>query len=84
MSDMRSQGIGLLQDATKGSQADASGGVSAWEVLLAGREPDLLPPTPSSILDSLHHENVVQLIDKILDKGQQKLYIVMEVRPVAA
>lgn len=31
-----------------------------------------------SILDSLHHENVVQLIDKIIDKAQQKLYIVME------
>ncbi len=47
--------------------------------------PTVIPtaPNPSfvrSILDSLQHENVVQLVDKILDKAQQKLYIVMEVR----
>jgi hypothetical protein len=32
-----------------------------------------------SILDSLNHPNVVMLYDKILDKEEQKIYIVMEV-----
>lgn len=32
-----------------------------------------------AILDSLKHEHVVQLYDKILDKEAQKVYIVMEV-----
>jgi serine/threonine protein kinase len=33
----------------------------------------------SNILDSLNHRNVVRLIDKIMDKRKEKLYIVMEV-----
>lgn len=32
-----------------------------------------------SILDSLNHPNVVMLYDKILDKEEQKIYILMEV-----
>lgn len=35
--------------------------------------------TRSAILESLKHPHVVMLIDKILDKPEQKLYIVMEV-----
>lgn len=36
--------------------------------------------TLSAILESLRHRNIVQLVQKIADQRNERIYIVMEVR----
>jgi hypothetical protein len=78
--DIRDEAARLLENESKGSKTDVARSVSPVPL---HRLPNLCDSNGRaylrSILDSLNHPNVVMLYDKILDKEEQKIYIVMEV-----
>lgn len=78
---IRNETARLLQDESERSAADVVRSVSSVKIIYFGFElpPDMFDLSHRNILDCLNHPNVVMLHDKIIDKEEQKIYIVMEV-----